>query len=223
MKRRISCGVLLFLLVMTGNVLAQNAPAAQDTSTAKNELKHRFEITPYGGVVWTRGYDVLLGGQRGNLDTRASAVWGVTVGYSLRDSLTQVELIYSHQDTDLYFELSGEETEVTGVSIEHLHIGGLFGTARGRTVWFTTFSLGASRWAPKDGESDDAWRFSLMLGLGAKYPISEKLGVRLQARLPYMFVDDTASYACGESGCLNSAGGRSIWQFDLTAGLIIAF
>ena len=103
-----------FMLMTTVNALAQNAPAAgdtsttQDTPTAKTESKHGFEITPYGGWVWTRGYDVLLGGQRGNLDTRASVVWGVTLGYSLRDSLTQIEVIYSRQDTDLYFELWGK-------------------------------------------------------------------------------------------------------------------
>jgi len=228
MKRCVPLGaIVLFLTITAASALAQNAPAAEDTSTtqdtptAKTESKHGFEITPYGGWVWTSGYDVLLGGQKGNLDVRESAVWGVTVGYNLRDSLAQIELIYSHQDADVYFEFSGQDTSYGEVSIEHLHIGGLFGTSSGRTVWFTTLSLGASRWAPKDGETDDAWRFSLIFGLGAKYPINERFGLRFQARLPYMFVEDTAKFACGPSGCLNSAGGRALWQFDMSVGLII--
>jgi len=228
-KRYISLlTIVLFLAITAASAVAQNAPAAagdtsttQDTSTAQTESKHRIEITPYGGYVWTHGYDVLLGGQKGNLDVRESAVWGVTVGYSLRDSLTQIELIYSRQDADVYFEFSGQDTSYGEVSIEHLHVGALLGTASGRTVWFTTLSLGASRWAPKDGEADDAWRFSLIFGLGAKYPISERFGLRFQARLPYMFVEDSAKFACGPSGCLNSAGGRAIWQFDMSVGLII--
>jgi len=72
---------------------------------------------------------------------------------------------------------------------------------------------------PKDG--DDAWRFSLMFGLGAKYPINDRFGIRFQARIPYMFVEDSTKYACNESGCLSSAGGHSMWQFDLIVGLII--
>jgi hypothetical protein len=160
----------------------------------------------------------MLGGQKGSLDTRESMDFGVTVGYAVRDSLAQVELIYSHQDSDVFFEFSGEEVDYGQVAIDHLHIGGLFGVPSGKATWFTTLSLGTSRWAPEDG--DDAWRFSLMFGLGAKYPISDRFGLRFQARIPYMFVEDSAKYACNESGCLSSAGGKSMWQFDLIVGLI---
>lgn len=200
-------------------IAAATAAFAQDSTATKVKTKHLFEITPYGGYIWTRGYDVMLGGQRGNLDMRESLDFGVTVGYAVRDSLAQVELIYSHQDADVFFEFSGEEVDYGQVSIDHLHIGGLFGVPSGNTVWFTTLSLGASRWAAEGG--DDAWRFSLMFGLGAKYPISDRFGLRFQARVPYMFVEDSAKYACNESGCLSSAGGHSMWQFDLIVGLII--
>ena len=200
-------------------VMAASAAFAQDSTATRAYAKRRFEITPYGGYVWTRGYDVMLGGQKGSLDTRESMDFGVTVGYAVRDSLAQVELIYSHQDADVFFEFSGEEVDYGQVAIDHLHIGGLFGVPSGKTVWFTTLSLGTSRWAPEDG--DDAWRFSLMFGLGAKYPINDRFGLRFQARIPYMFVEDSAKYACNESGCLSSAGGKSMWQFDLILGLII--
>ena len=208
------------MMTTAAAALAQDAGAlAQDSTATRTKTKHRFEITPYGGYIWTRGYDVMLGGQKGNLDVRDSADFGVTAGYAVKDSLGQIELIYSHQDADLYFEFNGEETDYGQVSIDHLHLGGLFGVPSGKTVWFTTLSLGASRWAPKDG--DDAWRFSLMFGLGAKYPINDRFGIRFQARIPYMFVEDSTKYACNESGCLSSAGGHSMWQFDLIVGLII--
>jgi hypothetical protein len=213
-KNRALLGTIVLWLAMTvATALAQDAPATEAKS------KRRFEITPYGGWVWTRGYDVLLGGQNGTLDTRESAVFGVTAGYAIRDSLTQIELIYSHQDADVFFDFSGEEADYGKVAIDHLHLGGLLGTSKGGTVWFTTFSLGTSRWAPDEG--DEQWRFSLMLGLGAKYPINDRFGLRFQARIPYMFVDDNANQICNESGCLKSAGGNTVWQFDLSVGLII--
>jgi hypothetical protein len=211
---------ILFAAVVLFLMTAAAAAGAQDSTVTRTKAKHRFEITPYGGYIWTRGYDVQLGGQRGNLDVRASADFGVTVGYAVKDSLAQIELIYSHQDADVFFEFSGQETDYGQVAIDHIHLGGLFGVPSGRSVWFTTFSLGASRWAP-DGKDDDARRFSLMFGLGAKYPINDRLGLRFQARIPYMFVADSARYVCNDSGCLSSAGGKSMWQFDLIAGLII--
>jgi hypothetical protein len=210
---------VLFAAVVLSMMTAAAAALAQDSTATRTKTKHRFEITPYGGYIWTRGYDVMLGGQKGNLDTRAGADFGVTAGYAVKDSLGQIELIYSHQDADVYFEFSGQETDYGQVAIDHIHVGGLFGVPSGKTVWFTTLSLGASRWAPEDG--DGAWRFSLMFGLGAKYPISDRFGLRFQARIPYMFVEDSAKYACNESGCLSSAGGHSMWQFDLIVGLII--
>jgi hypothetical protein len=214
MKNRILFGTVVLSVMMTAA-----AALAQDSTATRTKTKHRFEITPYGGYIWTRGYDVMLGGQRGSLDTRESVDFGITVGYAVRDSLAQVELIYSHQDADVYFDISGQEIDYGQVAIDHIHVGGLFGVPSGRSVWFTTLSLGASRWAPENGE--DAWRFSLMFGLGAKYPINDRFGVRFQARIPYMFVEDSAKYACNESGCLSSAGGHSMWQFDLIVGLII--
>lgn len=214
MKGRILFGTVVLFAVMTGAVAF-----AQDSTAARTMPKHRFEITPYGGYVWTRGYDVQLGGQRGNLDVRDGVDFGVTAGYAVKDSLAQIELIYSHQSSDVFFEFSGQETDYGQVSIDHLHLGALFGVPSGKTVWFTTLSLGTSRWAPEGG--DEAWRFSLMFGLGAKYPVNERFGLRFQARIPYMFVADSAAYACNDSGCLSSAGGHSMWQFDLIVGLII--
>ena len=184
---------------------------------------HRFEITPYAGGVWSRGYDVLLGGQKGNLGTEASAMWGVAVGYSLSDSLAQIEVLYNRQDTEMTAEFAGDKTKIDDVSVEYLQVGGLLGVERNRVVWFTGFSLGTTRLriSPAEGSGSDEWRFSIIFGFGAKYYFNDRIGLRAQVRAPYMFVEDTASFICGEGGCLKSGGGRGIWQFDLSLGLAV--
>jgi hypothetical protein len=60
-----------------------------------------------------------------------------------------------------------------------------------------------------------------MFGLGGKYYFNDRLGLRVQARAPYMFVEDSAKFYCDDTGCLKSAGGRGIWQFDLSLGLVV--
>ncbi len=190
--------------------------------SAQGPEKRKFEITPYGGGVWTHGYDVLLGGQQGTLETRGSAMWGAALDYSIKDGLTQIELSYNRQDTEVLFEFGGEETDQSAdVSIEYLQLGALFGVEQYGFGWFTSFSLGTTRFAPKEGSVEDDWRFSMIFGVGAKYYFNDRVGLRLQGRAPYMFVDDSANFYCGDTGCLKSAGGRGIWQFDVSLGLIV--
>jgi hypothetical protein len=145
MKTAISSLCVVVILVCSSGVYAQ------ETS------KRRFEIVPYGGAAWSRGYDVLLGAQKGNLDVKESAMWGVALDYTVKDSLTQIEVLYNRQDTDLAFDLSGQKTDITGVSVEYLHVGGLLGVQRGDVMWYTSFSLGTTRFAPKEGNSGDEW------------------------------------------------------------------
>ena len=209
MKAAISSLCVIVILVSSAGVHAQDS------------ANRRFEIVPYGGAAWSRGYDVLLGAQKGNLDIKDSAMWGVALDYAVKDSLTQIEVLYNRQDTDLAFDLDGQKTDITAVSVEYLHVGALLGVERGDVLWYTSFSLGTTRFAPKEGTSGDEWRFSIMFGLGGKYYFNDRLGVRVQARAPYMFVEDSAKFYCGDSGCLNSAGGRGIWQFDLSLGLVV--
>jgi hypothetical protein len=199
-------------------LLALCADAGAETTSGR-----RFEITPYVGGVWSRGYDVLLGGQIGNLGTKGSVMWGVLASYNIPDSLTQIELLYNRQDTEMTAEFAEKKTNITGVSVEYVQVGGLLGIQRVGTVWFTSFSLGAGhlRLAPLETTGSDAWRFAIIFGLGAKRYFNDRIGLRAQLRAPYMFVQDSASFICSDSGCLKSGGGRGIWQFDLSLGLVV--
>ncbi|MBP2681126.1 MAG: hypothetical protein H6Q78_989 [Candidatus Krumholzibacteriota bacterium] len=188
---------------------------------AQEPAKRKFEIVPYGGGAWSSGYDVLLGAQQGTIETRGSAMWGVALDYTVRDSLTQLEILYNRQDTQMTLQLNGEETDISDVSIEYLHLGALFGVEKDNVVWFTSLSLGTARLVLEEGKTDDEWRFSMIFGLGAKYYFNDRVGLRLQGRAPYMFVEDSGSYACGDLGCLKSAGGRGVGQFDGSLGLTV--
>jgi hypothetical protein len=207
MKRGLSC--------LLGLVLLGTASAA----FAQGPSHRRIEITPYGGWVWTSGYDVLLGSQKGQMNLDPAAMWGLGAGYCIKDSLTQIELFYNRQDTKMTIEIGGDKRDLTDVAVDYLQIGGSFGTQREGSVWFTSVSLGTMRFAPEAGE--DQWRFSMIFGLGAKHYFNRKVGLRLLGRAPFTWVEDSAKFLCTDEGCLKSAGGRGVWQFDVSLGLVI--
>lgn len=191
------------------------------TAMAEGRLGRKYEIVPYGGMVWSRGYDVLLGGRKGTLKTDKSGMAGVIFDVSVGDKGARLELIYDRQDTEMYVDFSGERTHISDMVIEYYHIGALWGVDSEKSRVFTSFSLGATHFNPKEEGVNSDWYFSIMLGFGLDYYFSERFGLRFLGRLPYTLLGWQDEFICIEEGCLKSAGGRGMWQFDLSLGLII--
>lgn len=196
-------------------------PILAFVSVVARAEKRGVDAGVYGGYVWSRGYDVVFGGRVGNLATKAGAMWGIAVDVDLKRALTQLEFLYNRQDTKLNFDFAGEENFITDVSVEYFHVGSVVGVQRGSTYPFTVFTVGATRYATKDAEAADEWRFSFTIGLGVKYYPWERVGFRAQARVPYTFIGNESDFICTENGCFKGSGGLGVWQFDLTAGVFV--
>jgi len=193
-----------------------------DCAMAQAGGEHKWEIVPYWGYVWSRGRDVLYGGRVGTLVTNSAMMGGVAVDYQVGSQYTWLEFFYSRENTTMKFELAGGEEEIADVGIEYYQFGGVFGVERKRAVWYTSFTLGATSYSAKEELSDDEWRFSIGLGLGAKIYFGERFGLRIQGQAPYTFTGgDQTDFICGDDGCVKNGGGRGLWQFNLSAGLII--
>lgn len=203
--------------VLAGTALAQTAGDAQAVTTRPG----RIEIAPYGGYVWSRGRDVVFGGRVGTLATEASGMGGVAVGYDLRRAYTQLEFVYNRQQTELRYKLPDEDLLIANVTVEYFQIGGVFSAKVDEFAPFTSASFGLTRTNPDEANASDEWRFSAILGIGLKYFPWQKLGMRFQARLPFMITGDNAEVICIDQGCFKNTGGFAMWQFDLSAGLII--
>ncbi len=188
---------------------------------AEKRLGRKFEIIAYGGVVSSGGYDVLLGGQKGALKLDTNGMFGITLDIGVGDGPTRLELIYNRQDSEMNVEFPGGTTHISDMVVEYFHLGNVLGTERGNSLVFTSFSLGATHFnAKEEGVSSD-WYFSIMFGLGVDYYLTKRLGLRLLGRAPYTFLGWQDKFICIDDGCLKSAGGRGMWQFDLSLGLII--
>ncbi len=191
-------------------------------AAAQSEQNYKFEVTPYLGGVWSRGRDVLYGGRVGTLRTDSAAMVGAALDYRVGTQYTWLELFYNREDTKMKFELADQTEDIADVAIEYFQFGGVFGVERKRAIWYTVFTLGTTRYSAKDEISGDEWRFSIGVGLGAKYYFNERIGLRIQGQAPYTFTGgDQTDFICGDDGCVKNGGGRGLWQFNASVGLII--
>jgi hypothetical protein len=138
----------------------------------------------------------------------------------------QVRLLYQRQDSELTFKQAGVTDVMGDVSVEYWQIGGVGGLMNDQNIMpFSMLTLGATRYILSNlkprysavENPDDVWKFSIILGLGAKFYLSERVGLLVSGRMPFTF---TSGFLGIGTGGL-SVGGTGIVQFDVSAGLMI--
>lgn len=177
----------------------------------------RVEITPYYGYMFAGK----ITAYQGDFNIRNDANYGIMLDFEVdRKNGISVELLYDRMDTkaDFITYPTNITTELFNMSEEYFQVGGHYNKPIDKKLsTFFGFSLGATRFHPKDEQFGDDWRFSMTLGGGMKYFFSKTIGVRLQARLkmPFYFGGSGFYY----NGIAYSSG-SALLQGDLTAGLI---
>jgi len=145
-----------------------------------------------------------------------------------------VELMYNR--TDNQFTYTGYNnfttTEPIDLAIEYYQIGGLKQIdANEKVKPFGAFTLGATRFHPKEGfdwddngtptSLEDEWAFSATLGAGLKILLSEKIGIRLQARMLLPMQMNGLFVGIGTGGASTGASFHvPMISGDFTGGLI---
>ena len=211
------------LIISTLAVLA-GAAFVERSEAQMAVFDHQVEIHGFGGYVWSSSQSFAAPAPigSGDLDFKSSGWWGVAVDINLPQG-AQVELLYTRQDTDLTLKSSGLGTteSIAGTAIEFWHVGGVYSRfSTGKVFPFTSFTLGGTRYIV-DGAPDDTWKFSVILGLGAKVHVNERLGIRAQARLPWTFTNMGAGLGIGTGGVSLGVGGSGIVGVDLSGGLFL--
>lgn len=181
----------------------------------------RVEITPYYGYMFA-GKMTLY---EGDFNIRNNPNYGIALDFEVdRRGGIFVELLYDRIDThaDFIEYPTNVTTKVFDLSEEYFHIGGLYNSEINKKLaTFGVFTLGATRFHPKDSNYGDEWRFSLTFGGGVKYYFSETIGIRLQGRLKMPFNFSSGGVWVGPGGTYTYGGGSALLQADLSAGIII--
>ena len=182
-------------------------------------LAQKVEITPFGGYQMGGSIEVLAG----TLRIKDNWNFGVILDYTLRPGF-QLELIYSHQDSELRLKQPLlEPIYLMDVAVEYYHIGALRELKGGKVRPFVTGTVGVTHFNPKAAGLSSEWRFSANVGLGVKVFPSERIGLRLQGRLMLPIINGGADFFVGPGGGYVIASGEILVQWDVSAGLILRF
>jgi outer membrane receptor protein involved in Fe transport len=211
---------VLLAAVTTGLVLPRMCLAQQQTYTS--ELRG-IELSILYGYQFGGQMDLTTGGEAKADDQDA---FSFQLSVPIQTPETQAELSYGHQSTTLLVQdyWQTNEKALFDVSVDYFQIGGLRGVRRGKAMPFGFGTLGATMFNPEGSSPGAEWRFSMTLGLGAKYYASERMGIRAQFGLLIPFEFETGSLYCGSGGCVGAvSGGTTFAQGNVSGGLIFIF
>ena len=174
------------------------------------------ELAPFAGVQFPGSVTSVAGGRPVSLGIGLD--YGATVDIELVPGW-RAELMYSRQTT----ELSGHpEFPTLGLKMERYLLGIQEEKGEPPLRFFGVFLAGLTRFAPGLFGYDSDVRFTLGLSLGLKRALSNRFGIRAEARGFFVSVDSGGGVICRGS-CLFVFCGSGLWQGDLTAGVTMAF
>ena len=199
-----------------GNPPQQAAPPLQ-----RPPPPNRLELTAIAG------YQV--NSDASTLRVDDAPVYGASLGFLARPG-SRVLLMWLYSDPSV--KASGS-TLLAGsssfkVATHYFQLGGEQGIRRDKLEPFGGATVGAALFMPdtlrlSDGSKysfNDTWRFGFTLGLGLKVHVSEKLLVRLEARLAApVYFSGGGIYAGSGGAGVTVSGGVPVWQWNFLAGL----
>ena len=196
-------------------------PAGQGDEPDESVSSMRWEVTPFVGYRMGGDFDVNAPGG-GDLENHGS--FGLAVNLFI-DETASYELFYSRQETS--FE-SSSPIAPFDLDIEYLHLGGTLVLSDELPVEpYMVGGVGLTRLSPKTGNGSEDTRASLSLGAGVKMPITQRFGVRLEARGFVTFVNSDSAFFCASGSfggvCSIQAKTDALFQYELMAGATFRF
>jgi opacity protein-like surface antigen len=174
-----------------------------------------FEITPFIGYQFGGDVSTFYQGQNQDVSVNSSENFGLVLSLGLSE-MTQLELLYNTQDTSADAKRFDDSL---GLNIDYWQLSLLWSFDPDAQINpYVVFGFGGT-WIRPDGFSSLS-RFSGNIGGGVKIFFSDNIGVRLEGRFYGTYINSTTSY-CDPFWCYGY--NNSLYQFDVSAGLIIRF
>ena len=176
----------------------------------------------------------LLGGSQGGgdieyistgstLDFADEAVHGLIFSIP-RSHNKDLELFYSQQQTRL--EEGGPfvpPSELMELDIHYLHLGGsVMSEKLNGLQGFLSGGLGITHFSPSLQGAAAENKASLSLGAGARWMLSDRVGLRLEGRMYGTLFDSNTLLFCS-GGCAFSVSGELLTQYAIFGGVVVHF
>ena len=186
-----------------------------------NKAFAQAEIFGFGG--YQVASDVAV--SQGDLNVYSNPNYGAGISFEVERGL-QAELFWIGQQTTMELKRYNGLTEpLFDIGIHYFQAGAVYEfrqNSKQKAFAFTSFSLGATLFSPVEVDYSEEWRFSLTFGVGGKFYLSDKVGIRLQTRLLLPLNFNSAGMWCGSGGCSVGVGAWATFvQADFTGGIFV--
>lgn len=193
------------------------------------KVQGQIELTPFAGYQF--------GGKmkfyEGELKIQDNANYGIALAFPMAPG-SKLEVWWSQMSSTAqfngYYGYDYLTTEPFDVNVGYIQIGGVqeLEVDNDMITPFGSFTLGTTYFIPQNSNQgdginyQDTWKFSITLGGGAKFWLSDRVGIRVQGRLmlPMFWGGAGFTFGTGGSGFTVGAGGSMV-QGDFTGGLVI--
>lgn len=173
-----------------------------------------YEITPYIGWRTSSSLEDAETGE--TIDLKETDSFGIIL--SMKKNLdTNYDFLFSRQNTELK-----SSTVTESLRIDYYHLGGTVFYDYDKLHPFVSGGLGATHISPANDAFSSETKFSLSVGGGLKFPLTQNVGLRLEARGYGTVVSSGGTILCS-GGCVAKFTGSLFMQFEALAGLSIAF
>jgi opacity protein-like surface antigen len=213
-KKQSCIGVACFMVALIAALFPVSASAAG------------VEITPFAGYTMGGDFTDAVTGKSLSFDDTSN--YGIMVDFKQpvdkEGGEPWIELYYSRQQTSLKADQGlFFGNSLLDVSVEYFHIGGTYGLATGKVKPFVVGTFGATHMTPKGDGLHSETKFSLSLGGGVKLYLTERVGIRLDARWFGTLFNGSGSAFCSGGACLVNVQGDVLSQYTANAGVVLAF
>lgn len=178
-----------------------------------------FEITPFAGYRFGGQFEDRATAE--DVDIEESASFGIAIDAEYSPGQA-IQVFYSRQSSQMQ-----DISPAIDMDVEYFHVGGVVIFPHEELLPYAVGTIGATRFSAGPGGVDDETRFSVSLGGGLKHFFTPRLGVRLEARGYFTFVDTDADVFCvsdqGVATCLLRTSGSAVWQIEAQAGVTFRF
>ena len=187
---------------------------------------NEYEITPFAGYTTGGKFqdpgDVTTKADDVDRDLKEDQNFGVIVNINADGPDRQYELLYSQQDTQI------EGLVPLDIKVQHLQVGGIVSYMDNpRVLPFFGLSVGAARFTPDAPGTDSETKLAFGIAGGLKIPITDHIGLRLDARAFIALFDSDASIFCvsasGVGGCSIRSKSDTVVQYSGNLGITFGF
>lgn len=180
------------------------------------------EITPIVGTRFGGSFRDTATDAKLKVDEHAAFSLAIDIAW---DRNTELEIFLSRQPTRLTSKQPVAPGALFELDIDYYHVGGTYlFEPSGRVKPYFLATLGLTRFKPRAAGLESETNFSFSTGAGWKVPLTRRIGLRLEGRGFFTFMDSDSNVFCDLPGTCNvRVRGSTFNQWDVSAGLIFRF